>query len=146
MAEKIGISAVVSILVLAICLWAFNIKGTKAYDPDIINTVTTTNATPTNILTVSLATGQTIRIVVDMLASSGNNRFRGRKTACIKNISGTLTVLGGTVTDIVTPVSDAGLADAAFNITTSGTTVIVPVTGIAATTIVWNSNATYILN
>lgn len=117
-----------------------------AYNPEIINSATTTDATPVNIFTFALATGQTIRIVVDILGVSGNNRLRGRKTACIKNISGTLSIIGSIASDIVATSSDAPLAAAGFDIGVSGTNVIVPVTGIVATTINWTSNTTYILN
>ncbi len=133
-------------IIIALCIFSFGIKGTKAYDPDIINTVTTTNATPSNIVSMPVATGQTVRLVVDIIGISGNNRLRGRKTACVKNIGGTLSIVGATITDIVTTIGDVALATAGWDISISGTNIIVPVTGIAATTINWISNTTYIIN
>lgn len=146
MTKNFTIGAFLLFMIITIFLFSYGTHGTKSYDPDIINTATTTNATPSNLVTIALATGQTMRVVVDIIAISGNNRMRGRKTAAIKNISGTLSIVGATVTDIVPPIGDVALAAAGFDISISGTNVIVPVTGITATTINWVANTTFIIN
>ncbi len=129
--------AIVVLFMVAMYIVAFS---PKAYEPVLRSTVSTTNATPTTLYSWSIASGQTVRLVVDLLAKSGNNRLRGIKSATVKNISGTLTVVGATVSDLAAIVADPALVSAGWTITTSGTNVIIQVTGIAATNIDWVSN------
>src|ERR1700754_1042415 len=105
-----------------------------AYFPPQIATGTTTDATPNSVVTLPLASGQTMNITVGFSAFSGNNRAYTRKFAQIKNISGTLSIVGGGPTDIVTLLSDAGLGAVSATISVSGTNVLLRVTGIVLTT------------
>lgn len=124
------------LLILFVCTLAFN----PSYDPIVRATAQTTNATPTTLYSYALGTGKTMRIEADILGSSGNNRMRGITTATVKNISGTLSVVGASPVDIAAIVQDAALLTASYTITVSGTNVIIQVTGVLATTIDWISN------
>jgi hypothetical protein len=110
------------------------------------NTVATTNATVTTIATIPLPTsGGYATVTVDMTGKSTNDYYRGIKTILIYNNAGTLSVVGA-IADMITPVSTVALATATFSITTSGTNILVRVTGVAATNISWLGIVKYKIN
>lgn len=120
-----------------------NTNGGNSYDPIWKVGVTTTNTTPSNIFTYPIPVdGQVLRFTVDVLAKSGSDAFSGRKKCTILRSSGALTIIGVTAQDIVASVNTTGLAAVTWTITTSGTNVLVQVTGLTSTTIAWEANIT----
>lgn len=111
-----------------------------AYDPQVRFLGMTTNTTPTTIFTIPVgADGDVIRVIIDMIGKSGTNVMSGTKKATIKRVSGALSVVGLGVQDAISGVQDAGLAAASWTISTSGTDIIVSVTGISGT-VNWSGN------
>jgi hypothetical protein len=142
MAKKLSFGAIGAIVMfLSLFALGFIGSGTRAYDPEIINVATTTNAATTNIYSMSLGTGKTVSVRVGFAGkSSGGALFNATKRVFVTNEAGTLRILGGTVEDITTPLQDAGLAAASCNITTSGTSVVATVTGVSGSTVNWVTN------
>lgn len=106
--------------------------------------VTTTDATTTTIATIPLPTsGDRILLTIKMTGESGNDDLYGLKIAGIKNNAGTLAATGSVTPDIVPIVTDAALFGSTYTVTTSGTNILVRVTGLAATTINWKCYITY---
>ncbi len=104
--------------------------------------VTTTDATVTTIITLPIATGAYRELEFSARGVDGsNNVVMYRKMARVKNIAGTLTLLGSTDT-MGTDFEDAALSACDVTVTTSGTNFLIQVTGIAATTITWTCNFT----
>lgn len=111
------------------------------------NTLQTTNATPSTVLPIPLtSSGDYLRVTVQMAGKTGNDMLSGVKYATVKNVAGTLSIVGGSVQDIVTTLTDGVMSGASWAITTSGTNVIIQVTGIAATTINWSAIIKYKVN
>lgn len=103
--------------------------------------VTTTNATATTILTLPFDAGETVMTVtVDFVGKSGNNVAFGIVRWVAKNIAGTPSVMGSPAV-IASTVSDAALSTVAFSATTSGSDILIQVSGVAATTIDWIAEA-----
>ena len=102
-------------------------------------TVQTTTADVTTLLTYAHpdASGAVIQAVVTAYDGSGN--VKGWLMELVtKRVAGTLSAVGS-LQSLMTAQGDAGLATAVAIITTSGTNVIVQVTGIALTTINWRA-------
>lgn len=104
--------------------------------------VTTSNATPSTVVTIGITSGSSITGLGR--AISRNQTGGATKTYNIdfwaKNVAGTVTA-GSTITNLV---SDEATALSAF--TASGSNGIFQVTGIAANTIDWFIDLTYIVN
>ena len=108
------------------------------YDYAVRDSVTTTNATPTTIHTVTINSNSRGIIEVRMAGITSDNLegITGIKRVRYKKIAGTLTL--GTVEDEMATELDL-LTTATYTITTSGNNIIVQVTGEAATTINWKA-------
>lgn len=103
--------------------------------------LSTTNATPTAVLALPVASGQCV--ILSFKATARRTDVTGtfasyKRTAVFKNIGGTVTQVGTTVTDFVNE-DDAAL-DCDFNI--NGTNVEVLVTGKGSETWAWRATAT----
>jgi len=101
------------------------------------STVTTTDATATNIYTVTSATDVAYTIDAFLAIYDTTNDITGSIKAVFKakNIAGTVTT-DGPASKVV--ILDSGLENIDISITESGTTIQVQVTGLAATSIKWN--------
>lgn len=66
--------------------------------------------------------------------SAGNTTVH-RKVAAVKDVAGTVTIVGSVINDV--DVSDAALAGVAVTLDVSGTTLRLRATGVAAQTITW---------
>lgn len=99
---------------------------------------TTTNATPTTIATIATTTNSTqlIEVYVKAYQTSATNYGVWKRTLTVTNVSGTPTIQA-TNSDVTK--TSAGLKAKSVTFTTSGSNVLVQVTGIAATTISWRS-------
>ena len=102
------------------------------------NSITTTDATPTNVLTITPELGTVGILEVRVWGNSGEDIIAGIKAVRFKRIT---TTGIGTVYDIMAVNNDAGLSGATFSIVASAPDILVQVTGLAATTINWS--ATY---
>lgn len=106
----------------------------------------TTNATPTNILTVDLlglsTSTQAFWVTVRIVAADtgGTDRAMYHKAALLYNNSGNV-ALQGSVQDLATDVETTGSMDGTIGVSTDF--VVVTVTGIALTTINWACELTY---
>lgn len=100
-------------------------------------TLTTSNATPTSILTYATATNErgAIEVTIAGVKSNGDG-ITGKKIVGYKNIAGTLS-LSGSVEDLLATVADGDLSTATWAIGVSDDDVVITVTGIAATSIEW---------
>jgi hypothetical protein len=101
-------------------------------------TTTTTDATPTTIATVSPTLGEsgTVKVILSGIRNNGDEFIAGEKMVrYMRTSGGTLTL--GTVLDILTT-EETITGSPTWTITTSGSTVVPQVTGVAATTIIWN--------
>lgn len=103
-------------------------------------TVSTTNATPTTLGTISIASNTCVTIdgIVSARNTSGtiNNTCGGRFTCSAINTSGTVTLAA------TADVTVQSTSTATFNVVVSGTNLIIQVTGIAATDYSWSSSYT----
>lgn len=107
-----------------------------------IATVSTTDATPTALVTIAVATNTALTINGFVVArnTSGtiNNATGGRFTCTAINT-------GGVITFAASPdVTTQATSTASFNTVISGTNIVVEVTGIAATNYNWKTNYTTI--
>lgn len=100
--------------------------------------VTTSDATPTTLISVAVSAGQAITINGLIVAknSAHTAAVGGSFTATAINIAGTLTLMGTVLSFVNASSSEI------FNVIISGTNLIIQVTGIAATTYTWNSSYT----
>jgi hypothetical protein len=114
---------------------------------DIIAITTTTNATPVAIVTYALPSGSAAYVdAVISLRNTGNGDGAAlRISRCVKNVSGTASTIGS-VNNIVTLTADTSLTLASATIAVSGASVVVNVTGVAATNIEWMSNVSVWIN
>lgn len=97
---------------------------------------TTTDATPTTVMTIPLPTDSVSIIDVKVLIKTTTAFAVEHKEAYYKNDSGTITQIS--TTNVITPnTGDAAINLADFDFSISGTNVLVQVEGIAATTIEW---------
>lgn len=127
----------------------FNIKANGPYviSPTAVNTG---NATPTAFFTLTAATyiptsGDTARLKADILAVSGNNRAWVVIDTLVKNIGGTISIVGSAAD--FTKIADAALSTVALSVTTDGSTsAVINVAGVAATNITWSGQITFTIN
>lgn len=98
---------------------------------------TTTNATPTVLLTYSIPAGATVLVKMRALArSSSGVSATWQKDATVKNVSSVLSVIGA-ILDLLSPQKDAGALFWDVSVSVNSSNVTVTVTGGAATTIDW---------
>lgn len=114
--------------------------GYKLFDYGKMSTHTTTNATPVSIQTIAVATGEAGIVEVQCIGinSAGTAAVTGSTIVRYINNAGTLTL--GTDSAVLGTVTDSGISGATYTVTTSGTNIIVQVTGKASTTIKWKAN------
>lgn len=110
-----------------------------------VASASTTNATPSTILSVEIPDGSSVRIDASLKAKSGNDYLSGRKYAVIKNVGGTLSIVGA-ITDIVPIASQGVLTTSSFTFTSSGTSALIQVTGASATNVDWDAIVKYRIN
>lgn len=103
-----------------------------------VNTVQTTNATQTTLQTIAIPTGEQKMIVARVIGneSATNDTVWRHLTLCAKNISGTVSIVGGVSSSSG---SDAGASTWDITASASGATIIIQVTGEAAHTIDWTT-------
>lgn len=127
----------------------YNLYANGEYIISPTTVQTTTNST-TPFATLLTATylpnsGDTMRLKANIWAKSGNNRVWVAVDSLVKNIGGTISIVGSAAD--FTKISDGALATSALSVTTDGTTnVVVNVVGIAATTIDWYGEITFRVN
>ena len=102
--------------------------------------VQTTDATVTTIITIATASDHSYLVTVDAIGATTSGATTGAyvRRAAYENDSGTLGGVGVGVTNVDT-LEDAGAAAWDVTITTSGTNILIQVTGAAATTINWQA-------
>jgi len=102
------------------------------------DTVQTTDATPTALSTIAIATDTAATINASIIGQSADNSdvTGGTVSAVVKNDGGTLTIVGTSL-----PIVNAD-STGTFDIVVSGTNALIQVTGIAATTINWRDRYT----
>jgi len=101
----------------------------------ISGTVTTTDATPTTLLTTAVVTNGARLLKADIVLVSSTADIGAFRQACkVVNNAGTLTL---SAPFDVTQILDAALATVTATFVVSSTNVIVQVVGVAATTIHW---------
>lgn len=112
---------------------------------DMSAVVTTTDATPTTIATIPLATsGTTGALTFEVTGNTaGGGRIYNLKRVGIANKAGTLNLVGGSVTAPTPTQRDSPLTTADFTVAISGTNALIQVTGEAATTINWKVTYKY---
>ena len=117
--------------------------GTIQLTNRLTGTVTTSNATPTTIITVTLAASQTsysmsgvVTVIVPATGDSASYDFQ----AAFKTSGVVAAEIG---TEYPTTFEDTSLAPADITISASGNTVILQVIGVAATTIHWDAILNY---
>lgn len=101
------------------------------------SSITTTNNTPTTLVTVATATNNTyyIRITASVADSTGGvNSGTYKYSAKVKNLAGVLTI--SSTYDVVTAL-DGTLSTTSIAFNSSGTSVLVQAVGLAATTLKW---------
>lgn len=110
------------------------------------DTITTTNNSTTTIATIPLPTSlTTMRITVSILGDGGSTgQSYASKTAVIRNTAGTLALVGS-AQSLFTQQNSGGF-NTQISITTSGTNVLVQVTGLISTNIKWYCNTSSIIN
>lgn len=123
----------------------FSSKNTDANvaiisEREFVGTVTTTNASTATLFTMPVPTGQRMRIVANVTATIGTSASFTIIANIAKNNSGTLTLVGSPDSTIGTPIAEAAFTGSSIAFVTSGTNMIVQVTGIAATTINWTGS------
>lgn len=97
------------------------------------DTVQTTDATPTTISTIAIASDSAVNISAYITGASADfsDVTGGSVQATVRNDSGTLTIVGTSL-----PIVNASTTGT-FDIVVSGTNALVQVTGLAATTYNW---------
>ncbi|GEO08775.1 hypothetical protein [Segetibacter aerophilus] len=112
----------------------------KLFDYGRQAVVTTTDATPLNIETIAIATGEAGIVEVQCVGvnSAGTATVTGSTIVRYINNAGTITL--GTASTPLATVTDAGISGATFAVAVSGTNIVVTVTGKASTTVKWRAN------
>lgn len=105
---------------------------------DLVSTVTTVDATPTTLATISIPSNTAVTLNGNIVSrnSTFTDSTGGFFNATAINNGGTVTLVGSPV------VSVNATSTALFNVIVSGTNLIVKVTGIAATTYNWQATYT----
>lgn len=104
------------------------------------STVTTTDATPANIVTYTPALGEmgSIEITLNAVRNNGDEYVFGKKIVNYFNTSGgTLSIIS--IIDINPTAETISTGTPTWTATTSGSNIIVPLTGVAATNIIWKT-------
>jgi hypothetical protein len=98
---------------------------------------TTTDATPTQIKTISTTTNKVYEIEVTVKASLSTNTSVGvlKRLIRVKNSSGTVTILS--TQTIGTDDVEAALSGISISASVSGSNILITATGLSATTLVW---------
>lgn len=106
------------------------------------NSVATTDATPTTLETIALATSSTAYFVDLFITATdaSNNKNYYQRRLCVKNVSGTLTI--ESTQTIGTDQESGSLTSADVSFSTSSTNLLPTVTGIAATNLTWKTSYT----
>jgi hypothetical protein len=102
-------------------------------------TVTTTDATPTNIdlMTISSNEGGVIEVIVVGYSTTDSSVVTGSKIVRYVKKGGTLTL--GTATAVLAVAADTGISTATFAFAASSNNIVVQVTGVAGKTIKWKA-------
>jgi hypothetical protein len=105
-------------------------------------TVTTTDATPTNIDTVTVSNNEVGVLEVTVVGYYGTAPagVTGKQIVRYKKVAGTLTL--GTAADVLAVETDTALGAATFAIVASGNQIYIRVTGAAAKSVAWESHVT----
>lgn len=113
--------------------------------PSVAETVTTTDATITTLLSFTVPTGVivTVNLTIGAKTSTPDGASR-RMEGSFKNAAGVVSQIGATLTTL--SVGDVALATIAVIFDVTGATFRVRVTGVAATTIDWLVSGTAQLN
>ncbi len=116
--------------------------SSMAYDPILSVTGTTTDASTHTLYTgrALASNGDYYRVTADIVAWIGTNYFRATKVAAIKKSSGVASIMASNVADLYPAAQEPGTGSLACNIGVSGSSVIVQVSGAAATTVNWQAN------
>jgi hypothetical protein len=127
----------------------FTSGGTIEFQPQtgggtlVTGTGTGTGTTPVTLATIPLPTaGQTVFIDTDFVGDSGPDGYASVLKAAFKNVGGTVSQVGGAAVIASEVYSDPALVGTVVSYVVSGTNINVQVTGVAATTIQWNSYST----
>ena len=115
-------------------------NGVGALNTILNNSATTTNATPATLLTLATSTGFSYTVHAYVTGASITNGIGGEVIGAFKNISGTLTSVGSPVVTVIEDFSGSPT----FTLTTSGTDIILQVTGQAATQINWAGSLRFV--
>jgi len=103
-------------------------------DPQFLSaTVTTNDATPTPIITIPIANDTAYILWSRVIGFSTAGAVGGMLQCCVRNNAGVLSVVNAV--DFLR--DDESLPTAAYTGVTSGTDLVIQVTGVAATTIYW---------
>lgn len=108
-----------------------NLEADEAVD----TTVQTTNATPTTLYSLAVATNQAVTLYCDIIGATADYSaaIGGNVEATARRAAGALTMVGAPVVNLNE--DSSGSPD--FNIVVSGNNLIIQVTGVAATTYNW---------
>lgn len=98
--------------------------------------VTTTDATVTTLLSISIGTNQVAVVRATVSARNGANALGVILGVVVNDVTGTPGIIGA-IQNIMAMQASAALAACVVTLDISGTTIRVRVTGIAATTINW---------
>jgi hypothetical protein len=101
-----------------------------------VATVPTTDATATSALTVAVASGAVVQFTADVVGKTAGGALVGAFTleGAIKNVAGTISIVGGSVLKDIIALEDTSW-DA--NASTDGSGLAITVQGAAATSITW---------
>ncbi len=119
-------------------------SSNSAFDSTAKATVSTTNATPTTIMTIPIQTGSVyfVQFSTDGNSGSGSAACAFQQVVLIRNPSGTAVIADGGTQNIFTPMQDSSLGTTSVTASVSGTNLIIQVTGVASTNINWKTSIT----
>jgi len=105
-----------------------------------VKQVTTSDATPTNVSTAAITLGDDREGYAEcvLVLKSGSDVKTMKVGGTVKRAAAGAASIVGTIQSILTAQGDVGLAAAIATLVASGNTVVPQVTGIAATTIIWD--------
>jgi hypothetical protein len=114
--------------------------GAVALNTILNSNITTTDATPTTLLTLATTTDYSYTVQAYVVGASAANAVGGEVIRTFRNLSGTLTAAGSAVASVIEDFAGSPT----FTLTTSGSFVILEVTGVASTEINWAGSLRFI--
>lgn len=122
-----------------------NIRG--GLDSAATVTITTTDASPTTILTIPIETNAIYGIQYRTVARKNATQSGYYNSALMAgNSGGAASILDGGSTDLFSPLLTLDLISTSVTATTSGNNILIQVNGVAATTIAWKINMNFVKN